>query len=208
MEFRPRFRRSLSGGLYQGITVKGDFRCGLALQATCTDMWFVDCRMEQINFSGGKFQNCHFLNCNLSGANFNGATFHDSEFKGCTLDMAGFRGASLYRTSLVEGRAEYSSFEESLVRDCRFDLQLHGADLRFSSSRKADFGDSNLWGTSMNLSCRNFKNVTYSEGQVELFLALVAKTSGNDELRSKIRGLIRSKNLDLVDRIVDAEDAE
>lgn len=208
MEFRPRFRRSLSGGTYSEITVKGDFRCGLALQATCKDVTFEDCRMEQINFSGSKFENCHFIRCNLSGANFNGTTFHDSSFENCELDMAGFRGASLYRTSLAQGRAEYSSFEESLVRDCRFDLQLHGADLRFSSSRRHSFGDSNLWGSSLNVSCKNFKGVEYSADQIEMFLGLLSKTSGNDELRSKIRGLVSSKNLDVVDRLVDMEDAE
>jgi uncharacterized protein YjbI with pentapeptide repeats len=208
MEFRPRFRRSLAGGNYTGSTAKGDFRCGLALQSTFRDMWFVECKMEQINFSGSKFENCHFLRCNLSGANFNATTFYDSVFDDCTLDMAGFRGASLHRTRLVAGRAEYSSFEEALVRDCRFDTQLHGADLRFSSSRRQDMGDSNLWGAALNVSCRNFKNVTYSEQQVELFLGLIAKTSGNDRLRSKIRDLISAKSAGLVDRIVDQEDAD
>ena len=208
MEFRSRFRRSLSGGNYVGTTVKGDFRCGLALSSTVRDVWFVECKMEQINFSGSKFENVHFLKCNLSGANFNGTTFHDSVFEGCILDMAGFRGASLYRTRLVGGRAEYASFEETLVRDCRFDTQLHGADLRFSSSRRQDMGTANLWGSSLNVSCKNFKNVTYSEEQIELFLALLSKTSGNDALRYKIRGLISAKSAQVVDRIVDQEDAE
>ena len=204
-EFRSRFRRALSAGSYSGATVKGDFRCGVALQATCREMRFEDCRMEQINFSGSKFDDCHFVRCNLSGANFNATTFHDSSFNDCTLDMAGFRGASLWRTSLVGGRAEYSSFEEALVRDCLFDIQLHGADLRFSSTKGLDMGTSNLWAASANFSCRNFRDVRYSEDQVQTFLGLIARTTGNDELRKSISGLLSAKTARIIEVLVRRE---
>jgi hypothetical protein len=205
MEFRSRYRRSLSAGTYSGTTAKGDFRCGICLQSTLKEMRFEDCRMEQINFSGSKFEECHFVRCNLSGANFNATTFHDSSFSDCTLDMAGFRGASLWRTKLVGGRAEYSSFEETLVRDCLFDLQLHGADLRFSSTKGLDMGTSNLWAASANFSCRNFRDVRYSEDQVQTFLGLIARTTGNDELRKSISGLLSAKTARIIEVLVRRE---
>jgi hypothetical protein len=119
--------------------------------------------------------------------------------------MAGFRAASLWRTNLVGGRAEYSSFEEALVRDCLFDLQLHGADLRFASTKGLDMGNSNLWAASVNFSCRNFKDVRYSEEQVQLFLGLASRTTGNEELREKIAGLMSEKTARIIDVLVRRE---
>src|SRR5471030_1259503 len=153
-------------------------------------MTFEDCQMDQINFSGSSFTDCLFMHCSLPGANFNGTTMHGTTFHGCNLDMAGFKASSLWTTNFVGGRAEYSSFEEALLRDVLLDTQLHGADLRFSSARGLDMGDSNLWGASNNWSCRNYKDVRFSDKQVEIVLALIARTSGNDELRGKIRELV------------------
>jgi uncharacterized protein YjbI with pentapeptide repeats len=206
MNFRARYRRSLSGNTYQDTVVSGDFRCGLALQVTCRDMRFDECRMDQINFSGSRFENCQFIKCDLSGANFNACTFRDCTFDECTLDLAGFKGASIWRSRFMGGRAEYASFEEALIRDTWLNLQLHGADLRFSSTKGLDLSGSNLWGSALNVSCRNFKNVVYSEKQIEMFLGLVAKSTGNEELRGKIRNLISAKSARIIDAVVDADD--
>lgn len=178
------------------------------MQVRCTEMTFEDCQMDQINFSGSSFTDCLFIHCSLPGANFNGTTMHGTTFHGCNLDMAGFKASSLWTTNIVGGRAEYSSFEEALLRDVILDTQLHGADLRFSSVRGLDMGDSNLWAASNNWSCKNYKNVRFSARQVEIVLALIARTSGNDELRGKIRELVSAKMARLVDTIVGDEEAD
>ena len=208
MEFRPRYRRSLSHGMYHDSIVKGDFRGGLAIQANCSEMTFESCQMDQINFSGSKFKDCLFLHCSMPGANFNATTLDGCTFQGCNLDMAGFRASSIWGTNFIDGRAEYASFEEALIRDVTFDTQLHGADLRFSSARNLDMGDSNLWGAANNWSCRNYKNVRFSVRQVEIILALIAKTAGNEELRTSIKSLVSAKMARVVDTLVDAEEAE
>lgn len=194
-KFRPRDRRKLSRGIYCNEEVRGDFRCGLAMEAVLKNCNFSECRLDGMNLSAAKMTNCTFEKCTLNGAVLNGSGFINCDFLDCDMDMARFDGAILQNCRFKGGRAEYSSFLEATVWDSVFDLQLHGADLRFSEARNVDYGQSNLWAAAINVNCTQFLRSRFSERQIDLFLGLVARASP-EERRAEIESIIPEKSLE------------
>jgi uncharacterized protein YjbI with pentapeptide repeats len=199
--FRSRARRSLSNNPYIGETVKGDFRNGLAEQCAFNEMKFEDCHFEQASFFRSIFAKCSFRECNLSLVNFNACSFKDSEFHDCTLDQAQFKSATLDTVSFIGGRAEYVSFEGAAVKDLLLDLQLHGADLRWHGANNVDYGMSNLWGATVKVGCKQFVGAKLDARSLEMFIGLLAKTRGNNELRGRLKSMISPRISEMVDRL-------
>lgn len=200
-KFRARSRRRLTRGVYCNEEIRGDFRCGLAMEVTLKNCRFVECRLDGINFSGSKMTNCSFESCTLNGAILNASILVNCEFLDCQMDMARFDAAILQNCKLKGGRAEYSSFLEASIMDSLLDLQLHGADLRFADSRNVDYGDSNLWGVSFNASCAQFVANKLSERQIDLLLGLLAQAA-SEERRREIEAIVPAKSLETLQLLV------
>lgn len=183
-------------GTYCNEEIVGDFRCGLAMESVLKNCRFDQAKLDGINCSGSKLTNCTFDRCTLNGAVLSASTLTNCEFIECELDMARFDAAILQNVGFTGGRAEYSSFQEATVLDSRFDIQLHGADLRFADSRNVDYGDSNLWGAAITAGCAQFRGNRFSDRQVDIFLALVAQASG-PERRARIEAVIEPKYLEM-----------
>ena len=201
MSFRARARRSLSSQPYQNETVHGDFRNALSEACAFKGMVFDDCQMGLASFFKSIFIDCEFKGCNLGAANFNACSFKNVRFTDCMLDQAQFRVSTFDGCSFVGGRAEYAVFEGAGVKDTVFDLQLHGADLRFNGAATVDYGDSNLWGASIKAGCRQFVGQKFSPRQLELFIGLLSKSAGNDLLRQRLRNLMTEEMTKVVDKI-------
>lgn len=190
------------GSNVSGATITGDFRNGLAYNSTFDTVNFTSCQMDRISMFGSRFVDCVFSGCTLTQANLNACRFENVAFYECTLDMATFDTATFERASLVGGRAEYTSFRDVTFTDSKVDIQLHGADFRIAKSSGLHMEGSNTWGLSWNASCNNFIGVTYDQRQVELFLALLSKSSGNDGLRRKIADLVSEHMMKVADRLI------
>ncbi len=202
MSFRARNRRSLhTAEPYVGETVTGDFRNALAEQCKFKDMSFYNCQMGLASFYKSFFLDCEFHASSLGQVNFNGCSFKNVHFHSCMLDQAQFRSATFDGCSFIGGRAEYASFESAGVKDTKFDLELHGADLRFHGAINVDYGDSNLWGASIKAGCRQFVGQKYSVRQLELMLGLLSKTAGNDFLRYGLKQFISTDMGKVIDRL-------
>src|ERR1039458_7899751 len=169
-------------------------------------MTFKECQMGLASFYRSIFLGCEFRSCNLSQANFNGCSFKNVHFLDCAMDQAQFRSATFDGCSFIGGRAEYASFESAGVKDVKFDLQLHGADMRFHGAINVDYGDSNLWGASIKVGCRQFVGQKMSPRQVERLLGLIAKTAGNDFLRHGLKGFISADMQGVIDKIIVSEE--
>lgn len=201
MNFRARARRSLSGSPYEGEHVKGDFRNALSEQCTFKDMIFDECQMGLASFFKSIFVNCEFRSCNLAAVIFNGCSFRNVRFMDCLLDQAQFRGATFDGCAFLGGRAEYAVFDGAGVKDTKFDLQLHGADMRFHGAVRVDYGESNLWGASFRVGCRQFVGQKMSQRQTELLLGLISKTDGNDLLRHELKRYVSEDMQKIIDRL-------
>lgn len=201
MSFRARGRRSLSAKPYQAEHVKGDFRNALAEQCAFKSMTFDECQMGLASFYKSIFIDCEFVGCNLSATNFNGVSMKNVHFRDCNLDQAQFRSANLDGCTFIGGRAEYALFEGAGVKDVTFDLQLHGADLRWHAASNVDYGNSNLWGASIKVGCKQFVGATYDRKHLELFLGMIGKTKGNDLLRHELKRFISEDMQKVVDKI-------
>jgi uncharacterized protein YjbI with pentapeptide repeats len=201
MSFRARARRSLSENPYRGETVKGDFRNGLAEKCAFYEMTFDECHMEQASFFRSIFVNCTFKKCQMGLGNFNACSFKDCNFYDCTLDQAQFKSATFDTVCFIGGRAEYVSFEGASVKDVLFDLQLHGADVRWHAAHNVDYGVSNLWGATVKIGCKQFVGAKLDSRSLELFIGLLAKTKGNDEIREKLKSIISPTASRVVDRL-------
>lgn len=201
MSFRARNRRSLSSQPYQNETITGDFRNALSEGCAFKAMVFEDCQMGLASFYKSIFVDCEFRNSTLVGANFNGCSFKNVHFLGCNLDQAQFKSATFDGCSFVGGRAEYATFDGSGVKDVLFDLQLHGADLRFHGAINVDYGDSNLWASEIKVGCRQFVGQRLSQRQLELFIGLLSKSAGNDILRQKLRNLMSPEMQKVIDKV-------
>jgi uncharacterized protein YjbI with pentapeptide repeats len=185
---RPRDRRRLFGKEFTDEIVRGDFRCAVAYNCKFNNIRFVECQMGSANFRGSSFVGCVFENCRLDQADLR-ASFKDCVFDGCTLDMASFCGAVLVGTRFSGGRAEYANFSFALLQDVVFDCQLHGADLTFDQAFNVDYGDSNVWGAKITVSCAQFAGAKLSERQLKLFAGLLGQTVGNDDIREVLRSI-------------------
>ena len=201
MSFRARARRSLSGKPYIGEHVTGDFRNALSENCAFNQMTFSECQMGASSFYHSIFVNCEFHDCNLTLANFNACSFKDVHFYRCNLDQARFVAATFDTCSFIEGRAEYATFEDAGLKDVRFDTQLHGADLRWHGAINVDYGDSNLWGASFKVGCRQFVGAKFDQKQLELFLGLLTKSTGNDLFRHELKRFVSEDIQKVVDRI-------
>jgi uncharacterized protein YjbI with pentapeptide repeats len=201
MSFRARARRSLSGKPYEGEYIKGDFRNALSETCFFTNMIFDECQMGMASFYKSIFSGCKFESCNLSGANFNGCSFKNCEFHNCTLDQAQFRSANLDTVTFEGGRAEYSTFDDCGAKDVRFNLQLHGADLRFHGASNVDYGDSNLWGATIKVGCKQFVGAKFSQKQLELLVGLISKSQGNDFYRHGLLQFVSSEVQKVLEKI-------
>jgi len=207
VRFRARNRRSLhSAEPYIGENVTGDFRNALAEQCVFKDMSFQDCQMGLASFYKSIFSGCGFHSCQLGQANFNGCTFRNCHFHDCFLDQAQFRSALFDKVEFIGGRAEYASFESAGLKDVKFDLELHGADLRFHGAINVDYGDSNLWGASIKIGCRQFVGQKCSMRHIELLIGLLSKTAGNDFLRYGLRQFISTDAQKMIDRVTMTEE--
>ena len=174
------------GSVTKGEHVMGDYRLALAYKSRFIGVTFEDCKMECSDFTGAEFLNCFFIRCDLSKCCLIGATFQDVDFRDCNLDLAELKGAIIRNASFVGGRMEYASFENATLTNVRFDTQMHGADLRYASAEKVNYGDSNLWGAAFTVSCNAFLGKKLSERSLCLFLALLCETEGNDEIRANV----------------------
>lgn len=201
MNFLSRNRRSLSRNAYEGEHVRGDFRNGLAEHCAFKDMIFDECQMGGASFYDSIFANCEFRSCNLLMANFNGCSFKNVQWSDCVLDQTRFLSATFDEARFLGGRAEYASFESAGMKDVVFNLQLHGADMRFHGASNVDYGDSNLWGASIKIGCKQFVGNRLSPRQVELLLGLIGKSRGNDLLRHELRRFISKDSQKVIDRI-------
>ncbi len=189
------------GGSFSHQTVEGDLRLAQAYKSTFDGVLFKDAHMEKGDYRGSVFTNCRFEGCLLDLCDFNAATFSNCQLLECQFDLATFHSAIIEDTVFVLGRAEYASFWNATLRRVRFDLSLHGADLRFAAADDVDYGDSNLWGASININCVNFVDKAGSDRQIQLLLALVASTKGNDEIRQKVRELVDPRYLAMLGRL-------
>lgn len=205
MSFRARARRSLSETPYIGEHVKGDFRNALAERCAFNQMVFEDCHFEQASFFRSIFVNCTFKNCKMGLVNFNACSFKECNFYDCEMDGAQFKSATFDTVFFLGGRAEYSSFEGAGVKDVLLDLQLHGADLRWTAASNLDYGVSNLWGSTIKVGCKQFVDARLDERSLLLFVGLLARTRGNDEIRLKLREIIGSKMGAMIDKLTLAE---
>jgi uncharacterized protein YjbI with pentapeptide repeats len=178
------------GGEFSAQTVTGDFRMSQAYKSTFTGVTFKDCRTEKSDYRGSAFTGCRFEGCSLDLCDFNAATIKGCEFVECSLDMSTFHSAVIEDSNFIGGRAEYVSFWNATLRRVKLDTALHGADLRFAAAEELDYGDSNLWGASINVNCVNFVDKEVSERQIQILLALVSSTKGNDELRKRLAILV------------------
>ncbi len=178
------------GGTFASQAFTGDLRLAQGYKATYEHIVFNNCRMEKGDYRGSVFTDCDFSGCKLDLCDFNAATIANCSFTDCELDLATFHSAVIEDVMFVGGRAEYASFWNATLRRVKLDLELHGADLRFAAAEELDYGDSNLWGTSINVNCVNFVDKEVSNRQIQILLALVASTKGNDELRQKLTALL------------------
>lgn len=174
----------------------------MAYNSKFNNVIFASCQMDRISLFGSTFERCDFYSCNLSQANLNSCQFMNSVFHRCNLDMATF-DASVFKDSVITGgRAEYASFRDVAFHSCTVGTQLHGADFRIAKSDALHLEDSNTWGMSINASCANFVGVTYGQRQLELFLALLSKSSGNDKLRGQMAGLVSEHMMKVAERLI------
>lgn len=198
---RARGRRTLMGGTFGHQEVTGDLRMAVSYKASYDRISFKDSRMEKGDYRGVSFTNCTFEGCQLDLCDFNGATFKVCAFTNCQLDLATFHSAIIEDTTFAMGRAEYASFWNATLRRVRFDLNLHGADLRFAAAEELDYGDSNLWGASININCVNFVDREASDRQMQILLALIASTRGNDGTRAKLKEIVSPRYLQMMEKL-------
>ena len=195
------------GGTYEHQFCRGDFRNALAYQAKFTGIKFQETPWSGANLSGSTFLDCTFEKCDLRLANLNATTFRNCRFTECLLDQATFHSASLKGVEIEGGRAQYASFWNASVSEVKLDTNLHGADLRYAASNNLDYGEANPWGCQVSLNCANFKDVKISERNLELLLALVCQTAGNDGLRNQVLSLISTKSVTLMHKLARADEA-
>jgi uncharacterized protein YjbI with pentapeptide repeats len=201
-EFRSYDRRRLSHRNFKDEEVSGDFRNGVAVQSTLEKVHIHDAPMDAFNFTNAVFLDCSFIRCSLKLSSFNAAVLKNVRFEDCDLDQASFRHASLTNIQIIGGRAEYSVFEDVEVKGVLFDTQLHGADLRFGRSHDLDFGTSNLWAASIKVNCTTFADVKLDRRSLEVFMGLLSKTVGNEDLTLALDGMISEQAKGIVKRIV------
>jgi hypothetical protein len=206
MSFRARARRSLSSAAYQGETVRGDFRNALSENCAFKNMTFTECQMGAAVFFHSIFIDCEFHDCNLTLANLNACSFKNTHFYNCNLDQAKFIAATFDTCSFIGGRAEYAVFEDAGLKDVTFDLQLHGADLRWHGAINVDYGNSNLWGASIKLGCKQFVGNKIDQRQLELLLGLIGKTRGNDLVRHELKQFVSLDIQKVIDKITLGEE--
>jgi len=192
----------MMGGVFENHTVSAsDFRNGLAYASTFTKMHFSRMIAGRCDFKGSVFTDCHFIECDISQCCFNSCRFVDCTFNDCDIDQSTFKAAIIKKTTFVGGRAEYADFSDSTLTDVTFDLQLHGADLRYASAENVSYGESNLWGASFTVSCNAFAGKELSERQLSLFLSLLGSTSGNDDLRASVLSLVKADYVKMLDKL-------
>lgn len=164
-----RNRRTLMGLEISEEVITADLRNALAYRST--------------------IRGCSFVNCEIGKADLSASTIEDCEFIDCDLDQAVFRSASIKRTRFLGGRAQYSSFENATLSQVKFDIDLHGADLRYAAAEEVDYSGSNLWGANIRISCSFFKGMKFDDRSLRLFLALLGITKGEPEFVQDVNAL-------------------
>jgi len=202
MSFRSNDRRRLSHRHFKDEDARGDFRNGVAVQSTLERVSFTDSPMDAFNFTNSAFLDCTFTRCSLKLSSFNAAVLKGCRFEECDMDQASFKHASLSDCQIIGGRAEYAVFEDAEVKNVKMETQLHGADLRFGRSKYLDLTGSNLWGASIKVNCTNFADVLIDRRSLEVFIGLLSKTAGNEELTPLLEDLISEQTKGIVKRIV------
>lgn len=184
-----RNRRSLLGNEFSDQKITGDFRNARAERSTLENCTVDEANFGKSSFVGATLRRVAFHKVNLSQCDFRAATLEGCAFLDCDLDQTDFNSAIIRDTGFLNGRAQYSSFLMATLDNVRFDLDLHGADLRFRDAKKVSYGQSNLWAASINVNCSTFLEKAFSDRQVRIFLALLATSDGNDILREGIKKL-------------------
>lgn len=203
IDYRPRNRRKLMGSEVAGQTIVGDFRDGLAYNSRYENVDFVGCRLDRLVMLGSVLKDCVFRDCTMNQVNLNSTKFAGVSFVGCELDQATFESSALYDVQFSGGRAEYASFRDASLHDVAFDLQLHGADLRFAAGEDVSYGDSNLWGASVNASCANFAGAWFSERSIKLFLGLLCQTKGAEKVTRPLWESLDSRTRSMIRKLVE-----
>jgi len=197
----PRNRRTLMGGEFQDQEVRGDFRLAQAYKAKFERCRFIDSPFGKSDFRGAVFTECIFEKCDFAKSDFNAATVKVCTFVECDFDLVDFTAAWITETQFIGGRMEYSKFQNSTLRDVKFETQLHGSDLRYASAENINYGGSNVWGASINVNCNSFRDMTWDERSVRIYLALLASSKGNDDLRARIAELAGEEAVKLIARL-------
>lgn len=181
-QFLAHNRRLLSHGQFKDEIVSGDFRNGVAVQSQFEAVHFKGAQMDCFNFTNSLFLDCSFTECSLTMSSFNASAMKNVVFTDCNLDQSRFQLSHLENVSFLGGRMEYATFEDASVEGLTFETQLHGTELTFARAKGLSFGESNLWGVTMRLSCGFFKGTKVGRRSVALFLNLLASTEGNHGL--------------------------
>lgn len=122
---------------------------------------FIKCKIEhcvsqQLNLTGGTFEDCTFLGCNFSNANINGTRFIDCSFTECKIiGWHWHRSGSPLSIRLTRCNCSESNFfgvsmkklslTECLFANCDFgDAKLTNADLSGSDFAGARFANTDL----------------------------------------------------------------
>ena len=123
---------------------------------------FLNCDLEECNFSDFVFTDCEFIGCNLSLIKLTQTTFRDAKFQSCkmlgihfeecndfglsfrfdncTLDHSSFYGTKINKTIFRDSRLLEVDFSESDLTDSSFlNCDLSGALFENTNLEKTDF---------------------------------------------------------------------
>ncbi|ASS64981.1 MULTISPECIES: pentapeptide repeat-containing protein [unclassified Paenibacillus] len=101
---------------------------------------FADCRLDRLELT-----DCRFENCDLSNIRLDGAVLHRVEFHSCKLVGADLSGAVLRNVLFEDCQADYASFRFGNFKGVKFSgSSLNHADLYRSELAKTAFEDVQL----------------------------------------------------------------
>lgn len=201
-----RDRRHLSGSNFVDETFANlDLRNAVAQNGEWLRCKFINCKLDQATFANATFVNCVFESCEMRQT-IMVSRIYSCTFRFCQMDQASFNGADIQDSRFDKCRAEYSQWSAATLVRTAVDCELHGARLDINRSDRVDWTGSNLWGAVVPISCATFVGNRFDKRQMHLFLALLCKSTGNDNDREDVRSLVDERFQRLLDRLViDAE---
>lgn len=197
-----RQRRKLGGNEFVDETcVNMDLRNAFAQSSKWIRCTFVNCKMDQANFADATFVECVFESCEMRQTILVSRIYH-CKFRFCQMDQANLRGADIQDTSFSKCRAEYSDWGSATLVRTSVDCELHGARLDLDRSDSVDWAGSNLWGAVVSVGCSFFVGNHFDPRQLHLFLALLCKSTGNENDLEAVRSVVDERFSRLLDRLV------